>query len=306
VGDDVNRGFTLAETFTLLTDTLGQTAEANAHDAFQEFRKLAGCGVPAAQKLCTHSNPIARAYAILLLQQVEATIGKPDVQRLATDTTRVPALREQRISSGLLTTSIAKLAGSCLRSLADSNDCQMWVIAKCVIQLQSLVGIEELHPDLTTGIQHYALRDKLHDGQKRSTEETLKIYAEVDWDTWWRAAGPVWKIWNETNGGKKSFTDREAFHNGVRRRTSRVTLQRTKNADGSSLLRVAEPVGGFCTVSHNGVLVAYGPIPFETTKTDPRSMTVKATAPDAKPWEVTLASNVGSTFVVRFYKERLD
>ncbi len=307
VTDEVIEGFRIAE--ALANRTVLDIGEApmlrpgfkhqptEVQKTLAAFSELRGFGVPAALHLCADENPVARAYGILLLERIDATIAKDHVSGMEEDFEKL-SVRGSDWGGG---SCVARRAESFLanRSRTDSTAMR---IETYITNFLVLNKSPDRYSDLINGIRQISLaRYRKEHPNVRDSDQRWKSYNAKTWDGWWHDARPAWNEWWELHGTGKKPVEREVWLNWVNLQTKGFTLQRRQNADGTSLLRVLEPKGARCEIYHDGALVEQGLVPLETKKVPKNSMKIVVRYANGGIWEHTFASNAGSTFTVRIF-----
>jgi hypothetical protein len=311
VVNDVERGLALAKRLAAESGDdpsyVLQKKVDGKPSLLDEFRALSGSAVPAIKWLFAHELPVARGQAIVLSEYLEATICRADVEGLKNEATRVRFLQGPMMAPGTGRYPLGERAARFQSNLRPIDSLGS-AIANVVNTMLKREGVNDPYTRLTQAVIQYAGRDFFDTSPRLPSAEMYTKQKAITWDEWWHAARRVWPAYREAYGvtGKAAAENQERWFQWLSRRTSRSTLTRTTNADGTSLLRVVEPPDGYVMIYHDGKLVASGYVPFETRLTHAKATTIKATAPGAKPWEMTYSPNTGKTFEIRFYKERLD
>lgn len=265
------------------------------------FIKLRGFGVPAALDLCANENPVARAYGILVLERMHATIAKDYVSRMERDFGRISVLgsdwgehshvgkRAQRFMSNQL-----EIDSTAMK--IETYICDFRVLYK---------SPDTRYCDLINGIRqicHSRYKKDHPNGGDPDADEWWKVYNAKNWDRWWYDAQPAWNKWWELHGTGKKPAKREVWLNWVNLQSNSFTLQRKENPDGTSLLRVMEPKGSRCEIYHDGILVEKGPIPVETMKTPKTSTEIVVYFSDGGTWKRGFVPNTGYDFTIRVFR----
>jgi hypothetical protein len=86
--------------------------KADGHEAtrMDRFKQLSGGSVPAMQWLCAHKIPICRGQGLLLIEHLDATVCRPEIETLKTDQAKVPQLQGPLMPSGSVGSTLAERA----------------------------------------------------------------------------------------------------------------------------------------------------------------------------------------------------
>ena len=134
--------------------------------ALNELGRMGGFSVPAAERLCSSSHPVARAYGVLLLRNVGATVQVPRVEKMASDSGSF----EQHGSDWSERATVAEIATEALRS----SPLRPQPIK--AIEFESYLG--NVDSDLINGIR-----------------ETSAAFEASSFEKWWDEARPAWRKW---------------------------------------------------------------------------------------------------------------
>jgi hypothetical protein len=314
--NDVEEGMELAKEITTPAETfreinpddlLRMNAARGEPTRLERFQELSGCSVPAIQWLCAHERPELRGVGLSLMYELKATVGRRDIERLKKDAGEA----ELHDRTSMIGVSVGRRPLREWAQLFDEKmnkaDCLAAAIEENVLDTMRAEGpIVDHFEDLYNGAYQYVYRDDF----ETAIGKSMELRPRIKWDDWWRAGRALLTVYRETHGPEQTQADKERWWRHKARCTSRMTLTRTDNADGSSVFRVLGPAGGYCKLYEDDELVAEGPLPLETKRRSKINypsggFVVRVTADGCKPWWTSLASHNGRTFVVECFKDYL-
>lgn len=285
--------------------------KADGHEAtrMERFKQLSGGAVPAMQWLCTHKLAICRAQGLLLIEHLDATVCRPDIEKLKTDEAKVPLLQGPMMASGVRGTTLGERARrseeqfKIMSCLTNSIEKHLTALLK-----SERSGAADSSRGLSGAALSYAMRE-IPDGLPSDVH--YKRQLAITWDEWWKGARAVWKEYHAMHGPTAGWEEKQRWNNWLGRRTYRREVEITGSGVATNKLSVAEPVGGHCKITEDGKVIAEGPIPLATDRRAKREyphggFKIEATAPGCRPWWVFVPSHNGQTVVIRFYKDFLD